>query len=294
PDKFEYWGGISFLKAGTVFATRATTVSPTYAKELLNGHNSFGFEGVLRSKGPAFSGILNGLDTDVWDPQNDSLIPMGYDDESMRGKMLCKTALLKELGLEVNENIPLFVMVSRLTYQKGIDLVSSVVPALAGKVQFAFLGKGDRNVEQGLKNLANSNPNHIAFCGVVDENLAHKVYAAGDFYLMPSRFEPCGLSQMIAMRYGTLPIVTKTGGLSDTVKGFTDNASINKATGFFMDNFDPNALVYATNNALRIYSNKKELAKMRENAMITDFSWDNSAAAYLKIYENALSLGARW
>ena len=294
PDKFEYWGGISFLKAGIVFSTRVNTVSPTYAKELLNGRNSFGLEGVLHSKGPAFCGILNGLDIDVWDPQNDNLIPMGYDEESMQGKTLCKTALQKELGLEVNENIPLFVMVSRLTYQKGIDLVSSIVPALAGKVQFAFLGKGEQSAEQNLKNLAASNPRYVAFCGAVDENLAHKVYAAGDFYLMPSRFEPCGLSQMIAMRYGTLPVVTRTGGLADTVIGFTDNASLNKATGFFVDNFDPNALIYAINRALQIYSNKSTLNKMRENAMMTDFSWDNSSAAYLKLYENALSLGARW
>ncbi len=191
---------------------------------------------------------------------------MGYDEESLRGKVVCKTALQKELGLEVNENIPLFVMVSRLTYQKGVDLVSSVVPALAGKVQFAFLGKGDQTVEQTLKSLASSNPRYIAFCGAVDENLAHKVYAAGDFYLMPSRFEPCGLSQMIAMRYGTLPVVTRTGGLADTVKGFTDNASLNTATGFFIDNFDPNSLIYTINRALEIYSNKTAFAKMREKS----------------------------
>ena len=252
PDKFEYWGGISFLKAGIVFSTRVNTVSPTYAKELLNGNNSFGLEGVLRSKGSAFSGILNGLDTEVWDPQNDSLIPMGYDEESLRGKVFCKTALQKELGLEVNENIPLCVMVSRLTYQKGIDLVTSVVPAMSNKMQFVFLGKGDKSVEHTLKTLASSNPSHIAFCGVVDENLAHKVYAAGDFYLMPSRFEPCGLSQMIAMRYGTLPIVTKTGGLVDTVTGFTGNESLGEANGLFTDNFDANSLIYTLNRALEI------------------------------------------
>ncbi len=294
PDKFEYWGGISFLKAGIVFSTRVNTVSPTYAKELLNARNSFGLEGVLRSKGPAFSGILNGLDTEVWDPQNDSLIPMGYDEESLRGKVFCKTALQKELGLEVNENIPLCVMVSRLTYQKGIDLVTSVVPALSNKMQFVFLGKGEKSVEYALKNLASTNPSHIAFCGVVDENLAHKVYAAGDFYLMPSRFEPCGLSQMIAMRYGTLPIVTKTGGLADTVKGFTSNESLEEATGFFTDNFDANSLIYTLNRALEVYSYKKAMAKMRENAMLTDFSWDKSSEAYLSLYKEAVNLGARW
>ena len=294
PDKFEYWGGISFLKAGIVFATRVTTVSPTYAKELINGRNSFGLEGVLRSKGIAFKGILNGLDTGVWDPQNDSLITMGYDEESLRGKMLCKTALQKELGLEVNENVPLFVMVSRLTFQKGIDLVSSVVPALIGKVQFAFLGKGEHSAEESLKNLAASNPRYVAFCSAVDENLAHKVYAAGDFYLMPSRFEPCGLSQMIAMRYGTLPIVTRTGGLADTVIGFDANASLSEATGFFVDNFDPNALIYTINRALEVYTNKTAFARMRENAMIKDFSWDASSEAYLKVYQEALNSGARW
>ena len=165
---------------------------------------------------------------------------------------------------------------------------------MAGKIQFAFLGKGEQSVEQNLKNLAFSNPRYIAFCGAVDENLAHKVYAAGDFYLMPSRFEPCGLSQMIAMRYGTLPIVTRTGGLADTVKGFTDNASLNEATGFFIDNFDANSLIYTLNRALEIYSNRAALARMRENAMMEDFSWDNSSSAYLKVYEDALSLGARW
>ena len=134
----------------------------------------------------------------------------------------------------------------------------------------------------------------IAFCGAVDENLAHKVYAAGDFYLMPSRFEPCGLSQMIAMRYGTLPLVTKTGGLADTVKGFTGNESLNEADGLFIDNFDPNALTYAINRAVEIYSNKRALAKMRENAMLKDFSWDKSSETYLQLYKESLDLGARW
>ena len=294
PDKFEYWGGISFLKAGIVFSTRVTTVSPTYAKELINGHNSFGLEGVLRSKGAAFRGIINGLDTDVWDPQNDSLIPMGYDEESLRGKVLCKTALQKELGLDVNENIPLCVMVSRLTYQKGIDLAVSAVSAMAGKMQFAFLGKGDPKAENALKNLAASNPRNIAFCGVVDENLAHQVYAAGDFYLMPSRFEPCGLSQMIAMRYGTIPVTTKTGGLADTVNGFINIDSLGQATGFFVDNFETNSLIYTLNRAFEVYDNKRAFARIRENAMLKDFSWDSSSAAYLRLYEEALRLGDRW
>ena len=294
PDKFEYWGGISFLKAGIVFSTRVNTVSPTYAKELLDGQNSFGLEGVLRSKGAAFSGILNGLDSEVWDPQNDSLIPMGYDEETPRGKTFCKTALQKELGLEVNENIPLCVMVSRLTYQKGVDLITSVVPVLSGKVQFAFLGKGDKGAEATLKNLAASNPQYVAFRDVVDENLAHKVYAAGDFYLMPSRFEPCGLSQMIAMRYGTLPLVTRTGGLADTIIGFKNNESADEADGFFIDNFDPNALIYTINLALEVYSNKRVLFKMRENAMLKDFSWDKSSETYLQLYKESLDLGARW
>ena len=149
-------------------------------------------------------------------------------------------------------------------------------------------------MEKILKDLAASNPNYIAYRNVVDENLAHKVYAAGDFYLMPSRFEPCGLSQMIAMRYATLPVVTRTGGLADTVTGYVDSESLSEATGVFIDNFEANSLVYALNRALEVYTNRAAFAKMRENAMMKDFSWDNSSSAYLHLYEDALSLGARW
>ena len=285
PDKFEYWGGISYLKTGLVFADKINTVSPNYAKELLEGKNSFGMEGVLRGKGQDFSGIINGIDGEVWDPQSDTLIPMGYDDESLKNKTICKTALQKELGLDVNPDIPLVGMVSRLAYQKGVDIAANIIPQFAGKAQFVIQGKGDEKAEDIFTRLEYMYPRAVTFCDIVDEGLAHKVYGASDIFLMPSRFEPCGLSQMIAMRYGSVPVVSKSGGLLDTVK---------QSTGFFMETIDPSGLAAALNKALNVYTQKQAWRALVINGMTADFSWENSSKQYLKLFNEIMKRGAKW
>ena len=288
PDKFEYWGGISFLKTGIVFADKVNTVSPTYAQELLRGDNSFGLEGVLRSKGKDFLGIINGIDGEVWDPQSDTMLPMGYDDESLKGKALCKSSLQKETGLPEREDIPLCVMVSRLAYQKGVDLLPDVIRAMEGKMQFIIEGKGDPHMEYVFDQLGKQFPNTFAFRCVVDEVLAHKIYAGGDLFLMPSRFEPCGLSQMISMRYGTLPVVSKVGGLADTVKGYEGDMSAELKTGFFINWLDVNGMIVALNTAISVYNKKKIWKTMLANAMAEDFSWENSSSKYIKCFNEIL------
>ena len=285
PDKFEYWGGISYLKTGMVFADKVNTVSPNYAKELLEGKNSFGMEGVLRGKGADFSGIINGIDGEVWDPQSDTLIPMGYDDESLKNKTVCKTALQKELGLDVNPDIPLVGMVSRLAYQKGVDIAANIIPQFAGKAQFVIQGKGDEKAEDIFSRLEYMYPRGVTFCDIVDEGVAHKVYAASDIFLMPSRFEPCGLSQMIAMRYGSVPVVSKSGGLLDTVKPIT---------GFFMETIDASGLTAALNKALSVYAQKQAWRTLVINGMTADFSWENSSKQYLKLFNEIMKRGAKW
>lgn len=288
PDKFEYWGGISYLKTGIVFADKVNTVSPTYAQELLRGQNSFGLEGVLRGRGQDFLGIINGIDGEVWDPQTDTMITMGYDDESLRGKAACKKALQQECGLEQNPDIPLCVMVSRLAYQKGLDLLPDIIRAMEGKMQFVIEGKGDPHLEYVFGELSSRYPRSFAFRCVVDESLAHRIYAAGDMFLMPSRFEPCGLSQMIAMRYGTLPVVSKFGGLVDTVKGYEGDMSAELKTGFFIDYLDANGVLGALKTAASVYGKKKIWKAMVANAMVEDFSWENSSKQYIKCFNEIL------
>lgn len=290
-DKFEFWGGISFLKSGIVFGDKVNTVSPTYAKELLNGKNSFGMEGLLRQKGQNFLGIINGIDGEVWDPQSDTLLAMGYDEESLKGKAACKAALQKELGLEVNPDIALVGMVTRLASQKGVDLAADILPKFAGKVQFVIEGKGDPKAEEIYSRLGYLYPQNVAFRAVQDETLAHKIYAASDMFLMPSRFEPCGLSQMIAMRYGSLPVVSKVGGLLDTVEGYDEAAD---PTGFFIDKLDAEGLGAALEKALSVYADKGVWKVMVANAMTADFSWENSSKQYLKYFNEIIKRGAKW
>ncbi|MDR1684405.1 MAG: glycogen synthase [Elusimicrobiota bacterium] len=292
-DKFEYWGGISYLKAGIVFADMVNTVSPTYAKELLNGQNSFGMEGVLRGRGKDFLGIINGIDLDVWDPQADNLIAMGYDDEFLRGKTVNKTALQEETGLAKEEDTPLVGMVSRLAYQKGVDLVANIIEQFAGRAQFVVQGKGDPKAEEVFRRLAYLYPKTLVFKPELDETLAHKIYAASDIFLMPSRFEPCGLSQMIAMRYGAPPVVAQTGGLLDTVKPYGGPSSA-EATGFYMDTLDAQGLAGALERALLAYEDKKTWRALIANAMAGNFSWENSSKQYIKCFNDIIKRGPKW
>jgi len=291
PAKFEYYGGMSFLKSGIVFADNVTTVSPTYAKEVQTDPNKgFGMEGLLRYRRKNFYGIVNGIDTEVWDPEMDTLLPMGYDAFTFsKNKPLSKQQLQKDVKLEENTDKPLVGMVSRLDYQKGLDLALGVLAKMHDRAQFVILGYGDPVLEKQYISLAKKYPKDIAYIGKLDEELAHKIYAGSDLFLMPSRFEPCGLSQMIAMKYGTLPVVNPVGGLADTVVGYKDGSDNAATTGFFIHNFSEAGIAKTLEKALNLYEEKKVWNKLVKNAMIRDNSWDKSAQDYIHLYKKTIA-----
>ncbi|RME85664.1 MAG: glycogen synthase, partial [Zetaproteobacteria bacterium] len=241
PDGYEFYGQINFLKAGILASDRVTTVSPTYAREILTPGFGCGLDGFLRRHAEKLSGILNGLDTRLWDPATDPQLPVRYRATSLAGKGRVRAALLRRLGLKIGRASPLFGMVSRLVEQKGVDLVADCIPRwVARGWGIAVLGSGDPVLARMLKRLAAAHPEAVAFIEGYDEALARWIYAGADLFLMPSRFEPCGLAQMIAMRYGTPPVVRATGGLKDTV--VDADADPDRGTGFAFDEATPQAL----------------------------------------------------
>lgn len=283
PDKLEFYSGVNFMKAGIVFADLITTVSPTYAGEIqFKPEYGKGLEGVLRSRSGDIFGILNGMDEELWDPAGDSFIERGYDQNSFaKGKAACKLALQRECGLEENKDKLLAGVVSRLDAQKGLDILASVLPAFTDKVQFVVLGAGDQALTDAYTNMAKAAPKEVFFQTGFHESLAHRIYAASDLFLMPSRFEPCGLSQMIAMRYGALPVVTRTGGLKDTVV-YKDEPK--ESNGFAIDSADEGALKSILGHAVSLYAWKENWNAMVRNAMACDFSWTRSSQEYLKLF----------
>ncbi len=291
PDKFEYYGGISFLKSGIVFADQVSTVSPNYAKEVqTDPAMGFGLEGLLKYRSKNFCGIVNGIDTEIWDPEIDPLLPVGYDAVTFsKNKPVSKQALQQELELEENPQKPLVGIVSRLDYQKGLDMAAGVIERLHERAQFVVLGCGDPALEKQYRDLAKKYPADVAYAAKLDEELAHKIYAGADLFLMPSRFEPCGLSQMISMKYGTLPVVSKVGGLVDTVSGYKDGAGTEGATGFFINTFSENGIYNALDKALTVFEDKKTWNKLVRNAMQQDHSWDKSSRDYMVLYQKTLT-----
>lgn len=293
PERFEYYGGISYLKSGIVYGDKVNTVSPHYADEI-RGNNGMGFgmEGLLRHRGEDFSGILNGLDTGVWDPEQDPLIPTSYDALSpVKGKATCKQFLQNALGLEQNPLKPLVAVVSRLGYQKGLDLMVNVIERCKEQMQFVILGSGDAGMERAFSALARNNVGSVSFNNGHDEELAHRIYAGADMFLMPSRFEPCGLSQMISMRYGTIPVVSKVGGLVDTVTGHEPNfwQKDIAATGFFLNTISDTGIIKTLETASAIYGNKREWGLLIKNGMNRDFSWTKSSQEYFDMYKKTVS-----
>lgn len=283
PHQFEFFSQISFLKAGVRFANKVTTVSPTYAKEVLSKEMGFGMEGVLSERGQDFIGILNGLDYDVWNPATDKQIAKMYSSATLSGKVACKKALQQEFGLEVNTDSPLFGVVSRLADQKGLDLVLSSIPQILEMgAQLIVLGSGDKNLENGFKAAATSNPGKIAAFIGYDEKLSHRLIAGVDALLVPSRFEPCGLTQMMALRYGTLPIVRRTGGLADTVTQVVANIG----NGFVFDAPRTDALCASLRGAASLFADKKQWAAAVKRAIGCGFSWSESAKQYVALYES--------
>ena len=286
PDHFEFWGQISTLKAALTKADRITTVSKTYAEELMTPEFGMGMDGVLRARAGVLTGIVNGIDTDVWDPANDSeLKPY----KSPNGKRSNKKALQAEFGLP-NSKGPLCVLISRLTEQKGIDLLLNALPALLSRGgQLALLGSGDPELEVALLERASVEVNMSVRIGY-DEALSHRMMGGGDAILVPSRFEPCGLTQLYGLRYGTVPLVALTGGLADTVIN-ANSAALAKgvATGLQFSPVTANALANAFDRLCDLYFDSKTWGAMQRNAMKQPVGWDSSAAEYAALYTQLLS-----
>ncbi len=289
PDKFECFGAINFLKGGIYFADMINTVSRTYAIETKTHEGGFGLDPYLRKKDDRYTGILNGVDYMQWDPQIDNFLPANYSIDNMHGKVLCKNALQKRLGLEQDNNTPIIGVISRFVSQKGLYLLSQCIESIVQNmnVQFAILGSGDKQLEAYFGTLQNVYRGKIgSFIGYNNE-LAHLIEAGSDFFLMPSIYEPCGLNQIYSLKYGTLPIVRATGGLNDTVENY--NEKTGRGTGFKFWEASPHAIYYTVGWAVSTYYDRKShMKKLMKNAMEKEFSWENSALLYIDLYNKAI------
>ena len=286
----EFHHQLCFMKAGLKFARRITTVSPTHAAEIATPEFGFGLDGVIRGRADAVSGILNGIDTAVWDPQHDSALAATYSAAEPAGKARCKADLQRSLGLEANPAAPLFGVVSRLTSQKGLDLVLAALPELlAAGAQLALQGSGDAPLEAAFRAAAAAHPGKIGVRIGYDEAYAHRLIAGSDVILVPSRFEPCGLTQLYGLRYGSLPLVRRVGGLADTVVDATDTAvAAQRATGFIFEAATPAALVGALERAVAIYHRPEAWQALMQVAMAQDFSWRESARRTMDLYRTLI------
>jgi len=289
-DRLEYWGRISFLKGGINDSTMITTVSRTYAKESQTREFGCGFEGVLQRRAADLVGILNGIDVDVWDPRRDRHLPVPFDADDLSGKRASKAAVLARVGLPTDEATigrPLIGMVSRMVDQKGLDLIAANAWGLPGlDASFAVLGTGDHRYQDMWRELAQQHPDRIGVHIGFDEGLAHLIEGGSDMFLMPSRFEPCGLNQMYSLRYGTVPIVRAIGGLADTVVDWTPRRR--NATGIVFRDYTPAALLDALKRALALYQRPDTWRALQVAGMQRDHSWDHSAREYVQVYDQVL------
>lgn len=288
----EYHGLLSFLKGGLQHATLLSTVSPTYAREIQDEAFGYGLAPLLRHRAGSLRGILNGVDTDVWNPATDPELAVPYAANRLAAKRDNKAALQAQVGLEVSDNLPLFGVVSRLTHQKGLDLLLGLGERLAGlPAQLVVLGSGDKAMEAGFRDLAERHPGRIAVTLGFDEALAHRIEAGADIFVMPSRFEPCGLNQMYSLRYGTPPVVRATGGLADTVVDATFRTLAQKtANGFVFTEATPHDLWRALERAADAWSDKVNWLRIQQNAMRRDCSWEHAAREYLQLYREAVAV----
>jgi starch synthase len=288
PERLEFYGKVCFMKAGILYADRVTTVSPTYAKEILTPEHGFGLDGLLKTRAGDLSGVLNGIDTAEWDPGKDPHIKAAFTRKNPAGKEECRDALLTEMGYPAQKTPRPAVIgaVSRLAQQKGYDLVAEAIPRLAKKPVFiVILGYGDRPIQESLEAAARKHPDKVAVKMKFDNAMAHRVFAASDLFLMPSRFEPCGLGQMIALRYGALPVARATGGLMDSIRQVDPKKR--SGTGFFFRQGTADALVKAVDEALAAREDEALWKKLVLEAMGEDFSWESSARRYEAIYQGA-------
>ncbi len=285
PHGIEFYGRLNFLKGGILFADRVTTVSPTYAEEIQTPDYGFGLEGVTRSRRSHLQGILNGIDSTIWDPSRDDHLAEKFTPATLKKKSICKQSLAAELKIDISSNKPLVGMVTRFAQQKGIELFFQTLPEMIKRgACFVVLGNGDAAYENQFRQIAVKYPQHLSVRIGFDDGLAHRIYGGCDFLLMPSLYEPCGLSQLYALRYGTIPIVRATGGLNDTIEPW--NPKTQTGTGFKFTNPTPIALLEAFDQAMRAFRQLKAISALRESAMACDFSWEKSATEYENLYQS--------
>jgi len=286
-DGFEFYGKINLLKAGILFADAVNTVSPHYAREIQTEEYGCGLEGVVKKRARRLRGILNGIDTAFWNPQKDKNIKKRYSSRQPSGKEACKADLQKSRGWKADPAVPVFGIVSRLAEQKGVDLLVEIAGTfLSQKAQLVLLGDGDKVFESAFKDIAKRHPKRAAVHVGFNAAEAHRIYAGSDFFLMPSAFEPCGLGQLISLRYGTLPVVRRTGGLADTI---TDvGADPKRGNGFTFEGHNAREFLRAIGRAQMLFGDKKRFQELRVRAMKADFSWEKSAAEYRKFYKEIL------
>lgn len=285
-EGMEYWGNISLLKAGIVCADAINTVSPTYAAEIKTAQLGHGMDGILLKRGGDVLGIVNGVDYSIWSPEADAYLPATYSASRLKPKKQNQSALLAKAGLKPVEDQPVMGMVGRLAYQKGIEILVPALDELLAEadIRVVVLGSGEERYKHMLEELAGRYPDKVALISEFSESLAHLVQGGSDMLLMPSLYEPCGLSQLYALRYGTIPVVHATGGLVDTIIDVTKDDQ--KGTGFMFEEYSADALFGALKNALQVFSNQKAWQKIMRTAMKQDFSWDKSARRYLDMYEH--------
>ena len=289
-SSFDRFGEMNLLKSGIQHADKITTVSPTYAQEIRTEEFGHGLEESLKYRGADLVGILNGIDQDSWNPQFDNSLATPIDPQDpSAGKKACKIDLLREMNLPIQSEVPLFGVVSRLYKQKGLDLLLEILSALLNetKAQFVILGSGSKTEENAFLNIAKEFPDRLAAFIGFDDALARRIFAGTDFFIMPSRFEPCGLAQQYAMRYGSVPICRKTGGLADTVQPV--GKSQNSANGFLFERSEPEALLEVINKAIHLFHNRKLYAEVQKNALNFPCSWECAAEEYREVYSWALS-----
>lgn len=290
--QLECWGRLNLLKGGIVFADEICTVSPTYSREIQTAEFGHGLDGVLRDRSKDLTGILNGIDPHEWSPSVDPHLPARYDIHSVEtGKAACKRALQERLQLPVRADVPLLGMVSRMSWQKGFDLIGVCASRLLERdVQVVFLGNGQPEYEDLCRHLASAHSNKVRAVIGYDESLAHLIEAGSDMFLMPSKFEPCGLNQMYSMAYGTPPVVRATGGLADSVVGATpETLADGTATGFSFRDHDPDQLWQQLDGALKLFADKSNWQRLQHGGMSRDWSWSRSAREYVALYEKALA-----
>lgn len=288
PEGIEFYGKINFLKAGIIAADVITTVSKTYAQEIMTAAYGCGLEGVLKRRATDLHGVMNGIDTEEWNPRNDRYIAATYSRSDMSGKEDCRRHLMKECGFEAGErNVPLLSFIGRLSDQKGLDILTeSLDEIISAGANLIILGKGDDRIQKQVLETAAAHKGRMFVRIGYEEAFAHRIYAGSDMFLMPSKYEPCGLGQLIAMRYGTIPLVRRTGGLADTVNDY--DALKGSGTGFLFGDYTASSLSECIKRALCTFADRRRWKKMIRNAMDQDFSWVTSAMEYARLYETAV------